>query len=111
MIKMNRTCVRIPRAFIPVDIGITEDSKREAVRSHDGRVALIADSHHSVEGSMLMGKIRVDNDDPDRYYFQVFKDEETLAEKRLQYHDLKSLIAEMPGAYVFGLNAKIIKDF
>ena len=107
MTKNNYDYVGIPRAFIPMEIGNTEESKRETVRTQDGNLALIADRHHSVEGSLLLGKIRIDEKDEQCYYFQVFKDEKTLNENRFWYRDLISLTAGMPGSNALGLNFKI----
>jgi hypothetical protein len=103
--------IRIPRAFIPIDIGNTEDSKREAIIGQEGNLALIADRHHSVEGSTLLGKIRIDREDTQCYYFQVPKDQKSFVEKRLHYHDLISLTAGVPGSKAFGLNFKVDLDY
>ncbi|MBX4196427.1 hypothetical protein KW805_02475 [Candidatus Pacearchaeota archaeon] len=80
----------IPTFFHAVNVPEDDEGKRKMIHARSNETVLVRDGHsHSL---LQMGRIRVDNEDKECYYFQLpteFNQEYT--EERLWYNDVAEL--------------------
>ena len=81
--------VQIPYSYKIVDIGKTDESRREAIVAHDGKLAVLGDDHQ--EGYFSTGILRVG--DKDAYILETIGEG---SDRRLWYDDLTMLLVSFP---------------
>lgn len=81
--------MKVPRYLVRVDIGKTDDEKKQAVLDHNGRFVFIKDAHNSTPNHdfYFSGKITYDPADRDAFHFAPFSG----SERSVCYHDLEDM--------------------
>ncbi|MBU2053235.1 MAG: hypothetical protein KJ721_03255 [Nanoarchaeota archaeon] len=81
--------IKIPYSYKIVDIGKTDKTKRIAVESHEGKLAVVKDDHQ--EGYCPTGILEIG--DRDVYWLKTVGEG---SDRRLHYHDLITLLVSFP---------------
>ena len=81
--------IKIPYSFEEIDIGKTDKTKRKAIESNKGRLAVVGDEHY--EPFHPIGMLR--NGDAGVYFLDPAGEGSI---RRLHYHDLTKLLVGFP---------------